>query len=249
MQHDANETRPDRRALLLAGLGAGTLMAGEAAAASKAKPMPPLGRERRDAMTPADVVAAMLEGNRRFLEGEQRDRDFLAEMRSTSTGQYPAACVVSCVDSRAAVEVICDLGLGDTFNARVAGNVINEDVLGSAEFACALSGAKLVVVMGHTNCGAIKGAIDGAVLGNLTLLLARIREAVDSTKYDGDRTSANKKFVDAVAQTHVKLAVAAIRGRSPVLAAMERDGKIGVIGAMYDLASGEIRIIEGLAVG
>jgi carbonic anhydrase len=155
--------------------------------------------------------------------------------------------VLSCVDSRAAVEVICDLGLGDTFNARVAGNVVNDDILGSAEFACALSGAKLVVVMGHTACGAIKGAIDGAVLGNLTLLLARIREAVETTSYAGERTAANPEFVDAVAETNVKLAVATIRARSPVLAGLEQQGRIAVIGAMYDLASGEIRVIDAPA--
>jgi carbonic anhydrase len=206
-----------------------------------------LTKARRDAMSPGEVVQAMLDGNRRFLAGERRERDFLAEMRATATGQNPAACVLSCVDSRAAVEVICDLGLGDTFNARVAGNVVNDDILGSAEFACALSGAKLVVVMGHTACGAIKGAIDGAVLGNLTLLLARIREAVETTSYTGERAAANPEFVDAVAETNVKLAVATIRARSPVLAGLEQQGRIAVIGAMYDLASGEIRVIDAPA--
>lgn len=230
-----------------AGLGTALLIGEPSAALAAGAPVVALTKARRDALSPRDVVQAMLEGNRRFLAGERRERDFLAEMRATATGQYPAACVLSCVDSRAAVEVICDLGIGDTFNARVAGNVVNDDILGSAEFACALSGAKLVVVMGHTACGAIKGAIDGKRLGNLTLLLARIREAVETTPFEGERTSANPAFVDAVAETNVKLAVATIRARSEVLSGMEQDGRIAVIGAMYDLASGEIRVIDGPA--
>lgn len=236
----------DRRSAIAgaAGLGTALLIGQPSAALAADAPVTALTKARRDAMSPDDVVQAMLNGNRRFLAGERRNRDFLAEMRTTASGQYPAACVLSCVDSRAAVEVICDLGIGDTFNARVAGNVVNDDILGSAEFACALSGAKLVVVMGHTSCGAIKGAIDGKRLGNLTLLLARIREAVETTKFEGDRTTANLEFVDAVAETNVKLAVATIRARSEVLAGMEKDGQIAVIGAMYDVASGEIRVFD-----
>jgi carbonic anhydrase len=246
---DDTEGGFDRRGVLVgvAGVGASLLSGATSAAQAAAAPVEALTKARRDAMSPGEVVQAMLDGNRRFLAGERRERDFLAEMRATSTGQNPAACVLSCVDSRAAVEVICDLGLGDTFNARVAGNVVNDDILGSAEFACALSGAKLVVVMGHTACGAIKGAIDGSALGNLTLLLARIREAVETTSYEGQRTSANPEFVDAVAETNVKLAVATIRARSPVLAGLEQQGRIAVIGAMYDLASGEIRVIDAPA--
>jgi len=189
------------------------------------------------------VVKMMLDGNARFLSGVHKDRDFLAEMRASSTGQYPAAIVLSCVDSRAAVEVICDLGIGDTFNARVAGNAVNDDILGSMEFACAVTGAKAVVVMGHTACGAIKGAIDNAVLGNLTLLLARFKAAVEATVYDGARTSKNAAFVDAVARTHVLQAVKMVRDRSPVLAALEAKGTIKIVGSMYDIASGKVTLV------
>jgi carbonic anhydrase len=202
-----------------------------------------LSKAERDAMTPDGVIEAMLAGNARFLSGARRNRDFLAEMHDTAAGQYPAAVVLSCIDSRAAVEVICDLGIGDTFNARVAGNAVNDDILGSMEYSCAVSGAKLVVVMGHTSCGAIKGAIDNVTLGNLTLLLARFKSAIAETPETGERTTANHAFVDAVAQTHVKQTVALVRARSPVLAALEADGRIKIIGAMYDLESGRIRLL------
>jgi carbonic anhydrase len=194
-----------------------------------------LGKAQRDAMTPDAVIKAMA--------GTPLARDSLAEMRSSSAGQYPAAVVLSCVDSRAPVEVICDLGLGDTFNARVAGNAVNDDILGSMEFACAVAGAKAVVVMGHTACGAIKGAIDGVVLGNLTLLLARFKSAVDATAYTGARTSKNDAFVDAVAATHVHQAVGLVRSRSPVLADLESKKTIRIVGSMYNVATGKVTLI------
>ena len=164
-------------------------------------------------------------------------------MRSSSAGQFPAAIVLSCVDSRAPVELICDLGIGDTFNARVAGNAVNDDILGSMEFACAASGAKAVVVMGHTACGAIEGAIDNVVLGNLTLLLARFKPAIEATVYDGAHTSKNAAFVDAVARTHVQQAIALVRQRSPVLADLEAKGAIRIAGSMYDIASGRVSLV------
>lgn len=202
-----------------------------------------LGEAQRNAMTPDQAIQKILEGNARFLSGVRRERDFLAEMRSSSTGQFPAAIVLSCVDSRAPVEVICDLGIGDTFNARVAGNAVNDDILGSMEFACAAAGAKAVVLMGHTACGAIKGAIDNVVLGNLTLLLARFKSAIDATAYSGDRTSKNAAFVDAVARTHVQQSVKPVRERSPVLAALEANGSIKIVASMYDLASGKVTLV------
>ena len=214
-------------------LGVG--IASRAAAAS-------LGKAQRDAMTPDQAVEALLAGNARFLSGVHKKRDFLAEMRSSAKGQYPAAVVLSCIDSRAPVEVICDLGLGDVFNARVAGNAVNDDMLGSMEFACAASGAKAVVVMGHTACGAIKGAIDNVVLGNLTLLLARFKSAVDATAYTGERSSKNAAFVDAVARTHVLQTLTLVRERSPVLAGLESEGKIKIVGSMYDIASGKVTL-------
>lgn len=220
-------------ALLAVGLGGAP---STAAAAS-------LSEAQRNAMTPDQVIQKMLEGNARFLSGVRKERDFLAEMRSSSTGQFPAAIVLSCVDSRAPVEVICDLGIGDTFNARVAGNAVNDDILGSMEFACAAAGAKAVVLMGHTACGAIKGAIDNVVLGNLTLLLARFKSAIDATAYSGERTSKNAAFVDAVARTHVQQSVKLVRERSPVLAGLEAKGSIKIVASMYDIASGKVALV------
>lgn len=202
-----------------------------------------LSEAQRNAMTPDQVIQAMLNGNARFLSGVRKERDFLAEMRSSSTGQFPAAIVLSCVDSRAPVEVICDLGIGDTFNARVAGNAVNDDILGSMEFACAAAGAKAVMLMGHTACGAIKGAIDNVVLGNLTLLLARFKSAIDATAYSGDRSSKNAAFVDAVALTHVQQSVKLVRERSPVLAGLEARGSIRIVASMYDIASGRVTLV------
>lgn len=239
-----------RRDLLSASFVAGAALAATSAAGAQTRMsagttnvVAPLGQAQRDALSPAEVVKAMLDGNARFLSGARRQRDFLAEMRATAAGQFPAAMVISCVDSRASIEIISDLGFGDTFNARIAGNIVNDDILGSAEFACALAGAKLVVVMGHTACGAIKGAIDNAALGNLTMLLARMRPAVDATVFSGERTSKNAAFVDAVAAQNVVLTVANIRARSQVLADLERQGKIAIIGAMYDIASGKIAVL------
>ncbi|WP_416352250.1 carbonic anhydrase family protein [Variovorax sp. LG9.2] len=219
----------------LAGVGSATASSSAQAAS--------LSEVRRNAMTPDEVVKFILDGNARFLAGVHRQRDFLAEMRSSASGQHPAAVVLSCMDSRASVEVICDLGLGDTFSARVAGNAVNEDMLGSMEFACAAAGAKVVMVMGHTACGATKGAIDNVVLGNLTLLLARFKSAIDATAYEGARTSKNYAFVDAVTKTHVQQALPLIRQRSPTLAALEAEGKIKIVGAMYDIASGKVTLV------
>jgi len=209
---------------------------GEAEAAS-------LTREQRDALTPDRVIEAMLKGNERFATGERRSRDFLAEQQSSSAGQFPAAVVLGCLDSRTPVEVICDLGIGDAFAARVAGNVVNDDILGSMEFACAVAGAKLVVVMGHTACGAIKGAIDDVVLGNLTGLVSKIRPAIRDTVYEGERKASNDDFVDAVARANVALCVAQIRERSRILREMEEKGQIKIIGSMYDLKTARVTLL------
>jgi carbonic anhydrase len=187
-----------------------------------------------------DILAVMKKGNRRFSRGQRQDHDYLAQQRATASGQYPLAVLLSCIDSRAPAETIMDLRIGDVFNNRIAGNVADTDVLGGMEFACKLSGAKLVLVMGHTSCGAIKGAIDNAELGNLTLLLAKIRPAVAATVFSGERTAKNDAFVDAVARRNVELAVAGIRKDSPVLAQMEAGGAIRIAGAMYDLKTGII---------
>jgi carbonic anhydrase len=231
-----------RRGFLGGSAALGLLAVGLGAAPSGARAAS-LSEAQRNALTPDQVVQKMLDGNARFLSGARKERDFLAEMRSSSAGQFPAAIVLSCVDSRAPVEVVCDLGIGDVFNARVAGNAVNDDILGSMEFACAAAGAKAVVLMGHTACGAIKGAIDNVVLGNLTLLLARFKSAIDATVYSGDRSSKNAAFVDAVARTHVQQSVKLVRERSPVLAGLEAKGSIKIVASMYDIASGKVTLV------
>ena len=202
-----------------------------------------LTEAQRDSLTPEQVVQKFLDGNGRFLSGTQRDRDFLGEMKSSAEGQYPACIVLSCIDSRTPVEVISDLGIGDSFNVKVAGNAVNDDILGSMEYACAVAGAKAIVVLGHTACGAIKGAIDNVVLGNLTLLLARFKAAIDETPYEGPRTSKNAAFVDAVARTQVRKSVQQVRQRSRVLADLEAEGKIRMVGSMYDVATGVVTLV------
>src|SRR5271154_1475827 len=204
-----------------------------------------LTKEQRAKMTPEDIIAAMKRGNERFRKGERKDRNYLREQRASATGQYPAAVILSCIDSRAPAEVILDLGIGDIFNARVAGNIENDDILGSMEFGCKLAGAKVILVMGHTACGAIKGAIDNAQLGNLTGLLAKIKPAVAATTYTGERTSKNYAFVDAVARKNVEITIANIRKDSPVLATMESSGAIKITGAMYNLETGVVDFFTG----
>ena len=164
--------------------------------------------------------------------------------RATASGQYPAAAILSCIDSRAPAEIILDAAIGETFNARVAGNVAEDNMLGSLEFACAAAGAKLILVIGHTACGAIKGAIDGVELGHLTALLNDINPAVAKTTYRGERSSRNPDFVDAVAASNVRLTVDAIRQRSSVLSGLEKDGRIGIVGAMYHLVGGRLEVLS-----
>jgi carbonic anhydrase len=194
----------------------------------------------RDKLTPDQIIESMKQGNERFCTGKMAPHDYLAQKRATVAGQFPAAVILSCIDSRAPAEIILDAGIGDTFNARIAGNIANDDLLGSLEFACAVAGAKVVLVMGHTACGAIKGAIDGAQLGNLTGLLDKIKPAVKATDFEGERTSKNGEFVDAVARTNVQLTISAIRERSEVLAGLEKAAKIKIVGSMYRLAGGRV---------
>jgi len=203
-----------------------------------------MSKEKRDKLTPDQILEAMKQGNGRFRTGRMLPHDYLAQKRATIAGQYPAAVILSCIDSRAPAEIILDASIGDTFNARIAGNIVNDDLLGSLEFACAVAGAKVILVMGHTSCGAIKGAIDGAELGNLTGLLHKIKPAVDATRYEGDRSSKNAAFVDAVAATNVRLTLDEIRRRSAVLAALEKDGKIRIAGSMYQLVGGRVEFFS-----
>jgi carbonic anhydrase len=203
-----------------------------------------LTKEQRDRMTPAQVIEELKKGNERFRAGKMITRDYLVQQRSTAAGQYPAAVVLGCVDSRAPAEIIFDTGIGDTFNCRIAGNVVNDDMLGSMEFSCAVAGAKVALVLGHTDCGAVKGAIDDVEMGNLTGLLARIKPAISATKFDGEKSSKNAAYVDAVARTNVALALDNIRRRSPILENLEKKGSVQIAGGMYDLATG---IVESVA--
>jgi carbonic anhydrase len=203
-----------------------------------------LSKARRDALTPEQIVDELKKGNERFRSGRMLGRDYRAEQRASAPAQFPAVVVLGCIDSRAPAEVIFDAGIGDLFNARIAGNVVDDDLLGSLEFACAAAGAKVVLLLGHTGCGAIKGAIDGVELGHLTGLLQRIRPAVLATAYQGEKSSKNANYVDAVARTNVRLGLDEIRRRSEILADLESKRSIRLVGAMYELDSGAVRLAE-----
>jgi carbonic anhydrase len=194
--------------------------------------------------TPAQVLARLKAGNERFAAGKPEHRDMLHDQRTTAAGPYPLAVILSCIDSRAPAEFIFDAGIGDIFNARIAGNIADADLVGSMEFACKVSGAKLVVVMGHTSCGAIKGACDKVELGNLTGLLDKIQPAVEAVRgMPGERNSKNAAFVEAVGEANVRLTVERIRELSPILRDMERDGKIQIAGCIYDLETGRVNFL------
>lgn len=199
-----------------------------------------LTKEQRDKLTPDQIIQAMKDGNARFRKGERKERNYLREQKASASGQYPAAALLTCMDARAPAEVIMDLGIGDIFNCRVAGNVENADIVGSLEYGCKLAGAKVVLVMGHTGCGAIKGAIDNAELGNLTGLLAKIKPAIEATAYTGERTAKNYAFVNAVSRKNVEMTVADIRKDSSVLAELEGKGSIKITGAIYNLETGAV---------
>lgn len=193
-------------------------------------------------ISPADAIEMLKQGNKRFTTGNPINRDLHEQVAQTATGQYPFASVVSCIDSRIPTEIVFDQGIGDIFNARVAGNFVNEDILGSLEFACKLAGSKVIVVMGHTSCGAVKGACDHAKLGNLTQMLDKIMPAVDAVKTaEGeDRSSKNTAFVNEVAQKNVEFTIEELKAKSPVLKEMLDNGEIDVVGAMYDVKTGAV---------
>lgn len=202
-----------------------------------------LTKEQRDRMTPDQVLDELKKGNERFRTGQMVARDYRDQQRTSAEGQFPAATVLGCIDSRAPAEIIFDTGIGDTFNARIAGNVVNDDLLGSLEFACAVAGAKVILLFGHTACGAIKGAIDDVEMGNLTGLLARVKPAITATAYAGEKSSKNAAYVDAVARTNVLLGLDNIRRRSPILADLEKKKAILLVGGMYDLATGTAEFV------
>ena len=201
--------------------------------------------EERAKLTPNQILQQLIDGNVRFRTNNSTQRDHSAQIRNSAVGQYPKAVVLSCLDSRVPVEDVFDQGLGDVFVGRIAGNFVNEDLLGSMEFACKLSGAKLILVMGHQHCGAIKGAIDDVKLGNLTSLLTKIKPAVRiSQDFVGEKTSKNEAFVRLVAQNNVKLTIENIRKKSPVLREMEQKGEIKIVGAFYTLTKGELIFLK-----
>lgn len=193
-------------------------------------------------MTPAQAFERLKAGNARFVSGKTLQRDLATERAATAGGQYPFAVVLSCLDSRTSSELIFDQGIGDVFNARVAGNILNDDILGSMEFACKAAGAKLIAVVGHSKCGAVKGACGGVELGHLTGLLAKIKPAAAAVPTTGDKTG--YAHVDAVARENVKLVMAQIAERSPILAELIRDGKVALVGGMYDLESGKVVFLD-----
>lgn len=202
-------------------------------------------RDSQAAMSPAAALAELKAGNARFVAGRPLHRDFPAQVKATAGGQYPFAVVLSCLDSRQPGEIILDQGVGDIFSARVAGNVLDDDILGSMEFACKVSGAKLIAVIGHSNCGAIKGAVDDVELGNLTGLLAKIKPVMAAVPADvRPRTTKNDAFVNAVSAANVKLVLQQIRERSPILRELLDQGKIGLVGGMYDLSTGQVEFYD-----
>lgn len=202
-------------------------------------------KEQQAALTPDEVLQDFIEGNKRFNTGNSIPRDLSIQARKSAPGQYPKAVVLSCLDSRVPVEDVFDQGLGDVFVGRVAGNFVNEDLLGSMEFACKVAGAKLVLVMGHQHCGAVKGAIDDVRLGNITAMLSKIKPAVEmSQDFAGERTSKNNEFVKHVSENNVKYTIQQIREKSPILKEMEDKGEIKIVGVFYRLTDGTLEFVK-----
>ncbi|MBX3173738.1 MAG: hypothetical protein KF709_04965 [Gemmatimonadaceae bacterium] len=207
--------------------------------------MKTLTREMRDALTPVQAIEVLRRGNERFVNNLKANRNLLQQVNETSDGQHPMAIILSCIDSRTSAELIFDQGLGDIFSCRIAGNVLNDDILGSMEFACKVAGSKVVVVLGHTKCGAVKGACDGVKMGNLTTLLAKLEAAVAlETETTKDRNAGNAAFVERVAELNVRLVQRQIRERSAVLAEMLDKSEIALIGGMYDVDTGAVAFYD-----
>ena len=204
-------------------------------------------KETQSKMTPDQSLKSLKEGNHRFQENKKANRNLLEQVKDTSTGQFPFATILSCIDSRVSSELIFDQGIGDIFSVRIAGNFVNSDILGSMEFACKLAGTSLIVVLGHTACGAVKGACDDAELGNLTGMLGKIKPAVEAVVEPKDkalRKSSNIEFVNHVSTKNVELTIARILAESEVLAEMQKEGSLKIVGAMYNIANGEVFFYE-----
>ena len=204
-------------------------------------------KETQATINPNSAINLLKEGNARFVSNKGVDRDLLEQVADTSTGQNPFATILHCVDSRVSAELVFDQGIGDVFSIRIAGNFVNEDILGSMEFTCKLAGTKVIVVLGHTACGAVKGACDDAKLGNLTTLISKLKPAVAAVTEPTDssqRNSGNIDFVNNVAEKNVYMTIDNIRTESPVLKEMEDNGEIAIVGAMYDIKGGSVTFYE-----
>jgi carbonic anhydrase len=207
--------------------------------------MKTLNKEMQDAISPTMAIDILKEGNKRFMNNLKVNRNLLQQANETSDGQHPFAVILSCIDSRTSAELIFDQGLGDVFSVRIAGNIINEDILGSMEFATKVAGSKIIVVLGHTKCGAIKGACDHVEMGNLTALLSKIQPAVYDEKTETEnRSSSNGEFVEKVATINVKRTVHAIMERSPILKEMIENGEIGIVGGTHDITTGLVTFYD-----
>ena len=207
--------------------------------------MKTLNKEMQTAISPSMAIEILKEGNKRFMNNLKANRNLLEQANETSDGQHPFAVILSCIDSRTSAELIFDQGLGDVFSVRIAGNIVNEDILGSMEFACKVAGSKIIVVLGHSKCGAVKGACDHVEMGNLTALLSKIQPAVFDEKSEiENRSSSNSEFVEKVASINVKRTVNAIIERSPILKEMIENGEIGIIGGMHNINNGEVTFYD-----
>lgn len=212
--------------------------------------MKTLTKEMQDAITPSIALDLLIKGNQRFVNNLKINRNLLQQANETSDGQHPFAVILSCIDSRTSVELIFDQGLGDVFSVRIAGTIMNEDILGSLEFGCKVAGAKIIVVLGHTKCGAVKGACDDIEMGNLTTLLKKIAPAVAAEKtVTENRTSLNSEFVEKVAAINVRKTVQAIMEGSPILSQMIENGACGIIGGNHDISTGEVSFYTDTMMG
>ncbi len=202
-------------------------------------------KETQASLTPEKALNFLKEGNQRFQQNLKANRNLLQQVNETGDGQFPFAAILSCIDSRVSSELVFDQGLGDIFSIRIAGNFINEDILGSMEFACKLAGSKLIVVLGHSKCGAIKGVCDDAKLGNLTTMLSKLKPAVEAVKEPSEnRNSSNSEFVEKVSHTNVEMTIENIKQQSPVLKEMLDNGEIAIVGAMYDVETGAVEFMD-----
>lgn len=211
--------------------------------------MKTLTKEMQTAITPLMALELLKDGNKRFVNNLKVNRNLLQQANDTSDGQHPFAVILSCIDSRTSAELIFDQGLGDIFSVRIAGNIINEDILGSMEFGCKVAGSKIIVVLGHTKCGAVKGACDHVEMGNLTSLLSKIRPAVDDELTTAEnRNSSNNEFVEKVAVINVKRTVKSILQRSPILKEMIEKGEIGIVGGTHDITTGQVTFFDDIII-